>query len=354
MAQATMKAVYYEEYGGPEVLRFGELPRPEPGPGEALVAVHAVGINGYDLMARAGSNYKPNKSWPHILGGDFGGVLAALGPGVDRTDLRVGQRCTAWWVVPCGHCEQCMAGHFNRCAVNYRYLGAHLPGCYAQYAVLPARNLVPIPDSLSYEAAAGFPNPYGTAWHMLVTRAGVRPGETALVQAAGAGVSIAGIQILKLAGCRVIATAGSDAKCDLARRLLGVDEMINYREQDFQQEVMRLTGKRGVDLVLEHVGGDVFEKSIRCLTRGGRLVTCGGTADYQVGFNVAYLFHKELTLIGSNSAIKPELDAMLPHLASGRLAPIIDRVFPLAEAAQAHRYVEERRNFGKVVLQVPQ
>jgi NADPH:quinone reductase-like Zn-dependent oxidoreductase len=349
-----MKAIFHETYGGPEVLRFGDLPRPEPGPGDVLVQVHAAGINGYDLMVRAGSNYRPNEAWPHIPGGDMGGVVAELGPGVERSDLQPGRRCTAWWVVPCDRCEQCMSGHFNRCALRYRYLGAHLRGCYAQYVVLPARNVVPIPDTMTFEEAAAFPNPYGTAWHMLITRARVRPGETVLVQAAGAGVSIAGIQILKLGGCRVIATAGSDEKCELARRLLGVDEAINYRQQDFQAEVMRLTGKRGVDLVLEHVGSDVFEKSIRCLTRGGRLVTCGGTAGYQVSFNVAYVFHKELTIIGSNSAVKPELDAMMPHVASGRLKPIVDRVFPLEEAAEAHRYVEARRNFGKVVLRVPQ
>lgn len=350
MSTSSMRACVYYEYGGPEVLRMEEIPLPEPGPGQAIVRVRAAGINAFDLMARSG-RYKPNPGFPHILGSDFGGEVAALGPGVEAP-VTIGQRVTAWWVVPCHRCEQCITGHPNRCAYDYKYLGAHLPGAYAQYVAVPAANLVPIPEDMSWEEAAAFPSGYGTAWHMLVTRANLRPGEKILIQAASAGVSTAAIQIAKVVGAYVYTTSSADWKLDRAKAL-GADETINYSTQDFQQEIMRRTGKRGVDVVLEHVGGDVWEKSIRCLTRGGRLVTTGGTASYEVSMNVAYVFHKELTLIGSNSVTKPELDSMMPLVRAGKLRPVVDRVFPLEEASEAHRYLEGRRHFGKVVLRVP-
>lgn len=349
MSASSMRACVYYECGGPEVLRMEEIPAPEPGPGQAIVRVRAASINAFDLMARSG-RYKPNPGFPHILGSDFGGEVAALGPGV-TAPVTVGQRVTAWWVVPCHQCEQCITGHPNRCAYDYKYLGAHLPGAYAQYIAVPAANLVPIPEDMSWEEAAAFPSVYGTAWHMLITRANLRPGETILIQAASAGVSTAAIQIAKLVGAYVYTTSSADWKLDRARAL-GADETINYSTQDFQQEIMRRTGKRGVDVVLEHVGGDVWEKSVRCLTRGGRLVTTGGTASYEVSMNVAYVFHKELTLIGSNSTTKRELERMMPLVLAGKLRPAVDRVFPLEEAPEAHRYLEGRRHFGKVVLRV--
>jgi NADPH:quinone reductase-like Zn-dependent oxidoreductase len=347
----TMNAVIYEEYGAPEVLRYvQDFPVPRPGPGEALVQVHAVGLNGYDLMARAG-RYKPNRGeFPHILGGDFGGVLAALGPDAE-TDLEIGTRVTAWWVVPCGVCDQCLAGHHNRCSRNYRYLGAHLRGAYAQYVTLPALGLIPLPDTLSYEEAAAFPNAFGTAWHMLMVRAKLQAGETVLVNSASSGVSMAAIQIAKLAGAYVYATSSADWKLDKAKEL-GADEVINYNECDFTDDVIARTGKRGVDVVVEHVGGDFLNRSIRCLTRGGRLVTVGGTKSYDCEVQVNYIFHKELSIIGSNSATKRDLEAMMPFLADGRLKCVIDRVFPLHEAVEAHRYLEGAQQFGKVVLKI--
>ena len=190
-----------------------------------------------------------------------------------------------------------------------------------------------------------------TAWHMLVGRASLKPGETVLVLAAGSGVGIAAIQIAKMLGATVIATASTDAKLARAREI-GADETIDYTTTDFQAEIMRRTGKRGVDVVFEHVGGDVWEKSIRSLTRGGRLVTTGGTAAYDVTMNVAYVFHKELRLLGANSTTKGELEVQMPLIAAGRLRPVVDRVFPLAEAADAHRHLAARRQFGKVVLRV--
>jgi NADPH:quinone reductase-like Zn-dependent oxidoreductase len=351
MSGPTMTAVVYSEYGGPEVLRLAEVPRPAAGPGEAVVKVHAASLNAFDLMAREG-RYKPNRSFPHILGSDFAGEVAEIDPAAGLP-YRVGQRVTAWWVVPCGHCEQCLGGHPNRCALDYKYLGAHLPGAYAQYVRLPAINLIPLPDNVSWEEGAAFPTAFGCAWHMLITTAKLRPGETVLIHAASSGVSTAAIQIARLVGAYVYVTASSAEKLERARRI-GADEGIDYRTQDFQAEIMRRTGKRGVDVVFEHVGGDVWDRSIRSLTRGGRLVTTGGTAAYDVSMNVAYVFHKELRLLGANSTTKRELEAQMPLLARGQLRPVVDRVFPLAEAAEAHRHMAARRHFGKVVLRVPQ
>jgi NADPH:quinone reductase-like Zn-dependent oxidoreductase len=349
---SEMKAVVFEQYGDPDVLKFVDFPVPQLGRGEALVKVHAVSLNGYDLMARAG-RYRPNKGrFPHILGGDFGGELLALGPET-QCDLPLGTRVTSWWILPCGRCEQCVAGHQNRCARDYRYLGAHEHGAYAQYVKHRADHLIALPDSVSFEQAAAFPNAFGTAWHMLIDRGKLRAGETVLVNSASSGVSMAAIQICKLTGAYVYTTSSTDWKLERAREL-GADELINYTQVDFADEILERTGKRGVDLVVEHVGGDFLDKSIRCLTRGGRVVTVGGTKSYECKIAVNYIFHKELSLIGSNSATKHDLEVMMPLLGSGRLKTVIDRIFPLREAAEAHRYLEAGKQFGKVVLRVEQ
>jgi len=348
----TMKAVCIYEYGGVDKLTYADLPIPVIGPRDALIEVRATGVNAFDIMVREG-RYKPNKGrFPHIFGEDIAGRIAALGSEVTEP-LEVGQRVIVYAAVGCGYCEQCIQGQPNACAVNYQYFGAHLPGGYAQYVRVPAWNVVPLPDNVSFEQGAAFVVTFLTAWHMLVSRANLRPGETVLVQAAGAGVSIAGIQIAKLLGARVLATASTDEKLERAREL-GADATINYKETDFQAEVMRLTGKRGVDVVFEHVGGDVWDASIRSLTRGGRLVTCGGTASYEVTTSVAYIFHKQLNILGSNHGTKHELQTMMPLLRDGELKPVIDSVLPLEEAAKAHEHLEARRQFGRVVLVPPQ
>jgi len=345
-----MKASVYDHYGDASVLKYAEVPTPVPQRDEALVKVHAVGLNGYDLMARSG-RYKPNKAkFPHILGGDFGGELVALGPDT-TSEVPIGTRVTSWWVVPCGRCDQCMQGFQNRCSRNYRYLGAHLPGAYAQYVKLPAHHLIALPDSVTYEQAAAFPNAFGTAWHMIVVRGNVRPGETVLVNSASSGVSMAAIQICKNLGAYVYASSSADWKLERAKEL-GADEVINYNGVDFAEEIMKRTGKRGVDVVIEHVGGDFLGKSIKCLTRGGRVITVGGTKSYNCDVEVNYIFHKELSIIGSNSATKHDLQAMMPLLGGGKLKAVIDRVFPLQEAADAHRYLESAKQFGKVLLKV--
>ncbi|MDP3766939.1 MAG: zinc-binding dehydrogenase [Dehalococcoidia bacterium] len=349
MSARTMKAVFFTKYGGPEVLEYGDQPRPEAGSGDAVVKVHAASLNAFDLMAREG-RYKPNRAFPHILGSDFAGEVEEIGPEAGVPFTR-GQRVTAWWVVPCWRCEQCVAGHPNRCALDYKYLGAHLPGAYAQYVSLPARNLIAMPETMTWEEGAAFPTAFGCAWHMLVTTARLGPGETVLIHAASSGLSTAAIQIAKTVGAYVYATGSEDWKLEKARAI-GADETINYRTQDFQQEIMRRTAKRGVDVVFEHIGGDVWEKSVRSLTRGGRLVTTGGTETYDVKMNVAYVFHKELRLLGANSTTKPELEVQMPLIAQGKMRPVVDRVFPLEEAADAHRHLAARKHFGKVVLRV--
>ncbi len=341
-----MWASVFHEYGGLDVLRYEQVPRPPVGRDDVLIRVHATGVNAFDLMVREG-RYRPNSTFPHILGEDIAGVVAEVGPEAPGT-IRVGQRVFVYAAVGCGRCEMCLVGSPNVC-VDYQYFGAHLPGGYAQYVAVPSFNVVPMPDHLSFEEGAAFVLNFLTSWHELVTRAQVRPGETVLVLAAGSGIGIAALQILKLVGCRVIATASTEEKLRRAVAL-GADEVINYRETDFQKEVMRITGKRGVDVVFENVGSTTWDQSVRSLTRGGRLVTCGGTAGYDVTMNVAHVFHKELTIIGSNHGTKRELFTMLPLLAAGKLHPVVDKVFPLKEARAAHEYIQDRRVFGKIVL----
>lgn len=244
-----------------------------------------------------------------------------------------------------------MAGNHNRCARDYRYLGAHEHGAYAEFVRLPADHLIRLPDKVSYETAAAFPNAFGTAWHMLIDRGRLQAGETVLVNSASSGVSMAAIQICKLAGAYVYTTSSADWKLQKAKEL-HADETINYNEVDFVDEILKRTNKRGVDLVVEHVGGDFLDKSIRCLTRGGRIVTVGGTKSYECTIAVNYIFHKELQIIGSNSATKHDLEVMMPLLAEGKLKTVVDRVFPLSEAAEAHRYLESAKQFGKVLLRV--
>ena len=343
-----MRAVVYDSCGDPSVLRVAEVPRPVPVHGDVLVQVKACAINGYDLMARGGA-YRPNKAFPHILGGDIAGTVAAYGPGCAEA-LPLGAHVILYWVRSCGHCETCLRGFPTTC-LNYRYLGAHLPGGYADYVVVPEANLVPIGDFDDWVHAAALPMAYGTSWHMLVTRAQIAPGETVLIQAAGSGIGMAAVQIARLAGARIIASAGSNDKLEKARDM-GAEDVINYREQNLLDEVMRITAKRGVDVAFEHVGGTMWDLVVRSMTRNGRIVTCGGTAGYDVSMNIAHVFHKQLTILGSNSATKWELLQLTQYLLNGQFAPVVDRVFDLAQAAEAHKYVGDRQQFGKVVLGV--
>lgn len=340
-----MKAALFHEYGDIDVLRYEEVETPRPGPTEVLVKVRATALNYYELLARAGA-YKPNPSFPHILGGDIAGDVAEVGPGV--TAFKTGDPVVVYAALGCGRCEQCVIGEVNGC-VDYRYVGAHVWGGYAQYVRLPEWNLVSFYLGVSYEEAAAFNMTFLTSWHMLVTRANIRAGEDVLVLAAASGIGVAAVQIAKLMGCRVIACVGSDAKAERVREL-GADLVINYTTQDFYREVMAITAKRGVDVVFENTGKETWDRAVRSLTRMGRLVTCGGTSGYEVTTNVAHIFHKQLTLLGSNHGTKRELQTLVKLLEARKLRPVVDRVLPLQEAREAHRLLQARQVFGKVVL----
>ena len=349
-SRTVMRAAVFHEYGPPDVLRTEEVPYPTPDSREAVVRVEAAAVNGVDLAIREG-RFKPNSSFPHILGHDFVGEVIEVGGKVPR-GVQVGQRVISWSVIrTCGSCEECLTGNPNRCPIDYRYLGAHFPGAYAEYVKVPAANLVQVPKEISAEGAAAFPVSFGTAWHMLVSRAQVGPGQTVLVHSASSGVSAAAIQIANLMGAYVITTTSADWKAQRAQDI-GAHLVINYNTDDFVEVVKMQTRKRGVDVVLDHVGGKTLEQSIHCLSRGGRLVTCGGSSGYDVHLNLAHIFHKEISVIGSNSYTLAELRRMIPLLERGELRPVVDRVFPLDAAAEAHRYLELRRHFGKVLLTV--
>ena len=344
---ADFEAVVLYEHGGPEVLRRERLPIEEPGPMEVRLAVRAVALNHLDLwVRRGGPAFK--LSYPHRLGADVAGVVDALGPGV--TDLEIGQRVVVSPGLSCGVCRACLSGRDNLCR-HYGILGEHRGGGYGQLLVVPRRNIAPYPGELSFpEAAAGLLT-FLTAWQMLVDKASVRPGETVLVQGAGSGVGVAGVQIARLFGARVIATAGSPEKLERLREL-GAEAVIDYRSADFVAEVKKLTGKRGVDVVFEHVGGATFEGSVRAVASGGRIVTCGATSGFEPKVDLRHIFFRQIAVLGSTMGSKGALLEVLEHLAAGRLRPIVDRTMPLARAADAHRALEARQVFGKIVLEV--
>ncbi len=341
-----MKAIRFHEHGGPEVLRFEEVADPILGPGEALVRVHACALNHLDLWQRRGLP-RVVIPLPHVSGSDVAGVViksTALG-------VSLGARVMLQPGISCSRCAACLSGGDNDC-LHYEVLGyRHHQGGYAELVKVPVQNLIPIPDSLSWVDAAAFPLTFVTAWHMLVTRARVQRGEDVLVLAAGSGVGQAAVQIARLHGARVIATAGSEAKLARAREL-GAAEVINHRDQDIAEEIKRITARRGVDIVVEHVGQATWAKSVRSLARGGRLVTCGATTGGAGSVDIRALFSKKLSILGSYMGTKGELLRAAEFLFVGQLKPVIDRTFPLADAAQAQERLEESGQFGKIVLEV--
>ena len=341
-----MKAIRFHDHGGPEVLRLEEVPDPVIGPGEALVRVRACALNHLDLWQRRGLR-RVAIPLPHISGSDVSGIVVDSKGG----EFPAGTRVMLQPGVSCGRCLACLSGSDNECP-HYEVLGyRNHPGGYAELVKAPVQNLVPIADAVSFVDAAAFPLTFVTAWHMLITRANLQRGEDVLVLAAGSGVGQAAVQIARLVGARVIATAGTDAKLERARAI-GAAEVINHHTQDIAEEVKRLTNRRGVDVVVEHVGVATWAKSVRSLARNGRLVTCGATTGGDAGVDLLALFSKRLSILGSYMGTKAELIRAAEHLFAGRLTPIIDRTFPLAEAAAAQRRLEESGQFGKIVLEV--
>ncbi len=340
-----MKVAWFHRFGGPEVLVGEETGKPTPGVGEAVVRVRAVGINHVDLDHRAGTSRIP-VTFPHILGREFAGEIAALGG--KAGSLKEGDRVWVTCRLPCGTCEPCLTGRDNLC-VRDGYFGLDLPGGYAEYVKVPTANLNPLPPHVGFEDAAASQIAFGTAWHVLVNRGGLQAGQSVLIQAAGSGIGSAAVQVARLAGATIYATASSDRKLERARAL-GAHHLINYSRENFADRVLELTGGEGVDVVMEHVGGEVFTRSLRCLKRNGVIVTVGAHAGEVVSLDIIPFFRGELRLSGSKNAPVTELRTVMNLVAEGKLKPVIHRTFPLAEAAEAHRVVESREIFGKVLL----
>jgi NADPH:quinone reductase-like Zn-dependent oxidoreductase len=341
-----MRATVFHEVGGTERLQVEERPEPVVGPSDALVRVRACGVNRLDLMVRQGTA-GARISMPHIGGCEVAGELVQIGPSA-VSDLRVGQRVAVAPYLFCGRCEYCLAGDETVC-IRGDIVGLNRDGGFAELVSVPAVNLVPTPDGVSDEAAAAVSLATLTAWHMLVTRAELRPGEDVLVLAAGSGVGSAAIQIARLIGARVIATASTVEKRERAREL-GAHEVIDYVNEDLVAEVRRITAKRGVDVVVEHVGAATWEQSVAALGRNGRLVTCGTTSGADAKLNLWQLFAKQLRLIGSYGGTRAELRQVLRLVADGRLKPVIHHTFDLEGVAEAQTLLAERRQFGKLIV----
>lgn len=342
-----MQAVVITAHGGPEVLQVQQRPRPRSGPEEVLIRVRAVALNHVDLWTRQGLPGL-DLEFPHIPGADVAGEIAEVGPGV--TGWGVGQRVLVNAGIGCGRCEACAAGEWSLCR-DFRLLGEHLPGGYAEYVKVPARNLLEMPEGASYEVSVAAGLAYMTAWRMLVHRAGVRPGETVLVIGAGGGVGGAAVQIARLAGGYVFATTSTAEKMEEARRL-GAHEVINYREEDFSRAVWQRTGKTGVDLVVDSAGQAAWKGALRALKKGGRLVNCGATTGPQVELDLRFVFWRQLSILGSTMASQAEAQEVMDLVWQGRLQPVIHAVFPLSEARAAQEALEAEDRFGRIVLRV--
>ena len=342
-----MKAVRIHQFGGPEVLTYEDIPDPEARKDQVLVRVKACSLNHLDVWVRKGL---PGVKLPHILGSDIAGEVAEIGEYV--SGFGVGQRVLVAPMHFCGSCGKCLAGVQNQCR-EFTVLGNAVDGGNCELLAVPAGNVIPIPDGLDFpldfNQAASVPLVFVTAWHMLVGLAAVRPGQTVLVLGASSGVGIAAIQIAKLFHCRVITTAGDEAKLEKAGAL-GADYGINHYKQKISEEVRKITNKEGVDIVIEHVGAATWDESVRSLKTGGKLVTCGATTGAAVSLDLRHLFARQLSLLGSYMGTMGELREVLGHVFAGRLKPVVDRVFPLTEVRAAHEYLEKSQMFGKVIL----
>ncbi len=342
-----MKAILIHHHGGPEVLEYADFPTPGPGPGEVLVRLEAAALNRLDLWVREGwPGLKV--AYPHITGADGAGEIAALGEGV--SGMSVGRRVVINSNLSCGECEFCIAGQDNRC-VKWELLGETRRGTYAEYVVIPARNAYPMPEGFDAGQAAAAALAFHTAWHSLVTRADLRPGESVLVVGASGGVTTASIQIAKLAGATVYAVGSSPEKLELAASL-GADYLIDRsKEENWSKAVYQLTGRRGVDVVVDNVG-TTFPLSFRAACKGGRILTVGNTGGPKFEIDNRFVFGKHLSLIGSTMGTRQDFAAVMELIFAGKLRPIVDRVFPLAQAALAQERLQRGEQRGKIVLDI--
>lgn len=340
-----MKAVRFRRFGGPEVLTYDEIPDPQPGPAEALVRVRACGVNRLDLDIRAGIS-RLEVNLPHTLGREVAGEVAALGS--DAGGFRVGDRVLVAIIGGCGRCPFCRTGRDNLCP-GARRPGINRPGGYAEFVISRVEDLIPIPEGLTLEESAAVPIAFGTAYHMLVTQARLKVGETVLINAAASTIGTAAVQLAKAVGARVVATAGSEEKLDRARKL-GADEVVDYTRPDWAERVLELTEGRGPDVVFEHVGGTIFAESFNLVAPDGRLCVCGGHAGEVVPLDLISLFRRQVRIIGSFSATRREVELVLGLVGRRALTPVIHGVYPLAEASAVHRLLAGRGNIGKVLL----
>ncbi|MDV3277766.1 MAG: zinc-binding dehydrogenase [Nitrososphaerales archaeon] len=342
-----MKAVRFHRHGGPEVLQYEEAPDPKPNSDEVLVKVKACALNHLDLWARNGL---PNVQipLPHISGSDVSGVVEWAPP--EEKEMVKGTEAIVNPGLGCGRCDKCLLGRDDQCRY-YTIIGYGIDGGYAELVKVPRINVLPKPKGMGFVEAASFPLVFLTAYHMLVTKARLQAGEKVLVLGAGSGVGSASIQVAKLFGAEVIATVGDDGKLAKAKQL-GADHVINHYKQDVLEQVKTITDGAGVDVVVEHVGKATWDKSVRALAKGGRLVTCGATTGAEVTTDLRYVFNREVTIYGSFMAGKGELLKVVELFEAGRLKTVVDSTFPLVKAAEAQVRMEKSQHFGKIVLTV--
>lgn len=340
-----MKAVLFREHGGPDKLSYEDLPMPQVGPQDVLIRVKACALNHLDIWIRQGS---PAYSipLPHVGGSDVSGIVEQVGIQVDG--ISIGARVFVSPGISCWNCEYCLAGRDNMCR-SYHLLGAKTHGGYAEYVKVPFRNVLSIPDNLTFEQAAAFPLVSVTASHMLFALAGLQHGETVLVTGAGSGVGMMAVQLAKLAGARVLTTVGSDDKIPKAV-ILGADAVINHTKENIAERVRLLTEGRGVDVIVEHIGPEVWDSCVESLAKGGRLITCGATTGGDVALNLRHAFSRQLTIKGSYMGTRAELIKVSELMGQKRLIAVIDRTFPLREARAAQELMISRKFFGKIVL----
>lgn len=340
-----MKAAFFEQHGGPEVMRYGDLPAPEPGRGEVLVNVKAAALNRLDKWVRDGWPGLKLKL-PHIAGSDGAGVVAAVG--TEAAGFAPGDRVVINSNVGCGQCAYCAAGQDNLCD-HWHLLGETMDGTCAELVAVPAAQLLKVPAEVALEQAAAAGLVYQTAWHSLITRGDLRAGESVLIVGAGGGVNTASIQIAKLAGCQVY-VVGSDAGKLALARTLGADVLIDRSQVDWGKEVFRLTGRRGVDVVVDNVGAATLMTSLRAARKGGRVLTVGNTSGPKFEFDNRFMFARHVALIGSTMSTRREFATVMGLVFSGALKPVIDSVFPAAEVQAAHEKLERGDVTGKIVL----
>ncbi len=340
-----MKAVRFHEFGGVDVLRVEQVDDPSPGPGEVLVGIRASALNHLDVDVREGVSRFP-VNLPHTLGVELAGEIEELGEGVEGWSP--GDRVNPYIMETCGECRYCATGRENLC-LTPGFISFSTGGGYAERVVVKARNLIRVPEGVSYEDAAALQVAFATSWHMLFTRGNLRAGETVMINAVGSGIGSAAVQLARMAGAYVIGNASSDEKLDRAREL-GMDAGINHATEDVVARVEELTGGRGVDLVYEHVGGELFQKGLDSLTKDGRLVICGGHSGEVVPFDIIPFFRGQKTVIGSFTYTREEIASCFALAARGLIKPLVHKTFPLDDAGEAMATMERREHFGKIVL----